>query len=45
MSNPLFCAECGGDLKHTKNGYKCLNCDKKYPQSKDNNHKKQKKIL
>ena len=29
MSNPLFCTECGGDLKHTNEGYKCLNCNKK----------------
>lgn len=43
MSNPLFCTECGGDLKITNNGYKCLNCNKNYPKSKDNNQKKQKK--
>ena len=42
MSNPLFCTECGGDLKHTNEGYKCLNCNKKYPQAKNNNPKKQK---
>lgn len=40
MSNPLFCAECGGDLKSTDNGYECLNCDKKYPQIRNDNKKK-----
>ena len=44
MSNPLFCAKCGGDLKHTNNGYKCSNCDNEYPQSKDNNPRKTKRI-
>lgn len=42
MSKPLFCAECGGDLKTTNNGYICLNCNKKYAKSKYNKPKKQK---
>ncbi len=42
MSNPLFCAECGGDLKHVNKGYKCLNCGKKYSRMKYNNEKEKK---
>ena len=45
MSNPLFCVECGGDLKHANDGYICINCNKKYPQSKAINQKKTKRIL
>ena len=33
---PLFCAECGGELKPVNDGYKCMNCGKKYPQVKHN---------
>ncbi len=40
MSNPLFCVKCGGELKLGSDGYKCLNCDKMYPLSKDNSQKK-----
>ena len=39
MSNPLFCAECGGELEHVNNGYKCMNCDKQYIEGKSNNGK------
>ncbi len=37
MSNPLFCAECGGELKHVNDGYKCTSCGKKYLGVKCNN--------
>ena len=39
MSNPLFCAECGGDLKSINEGYKCLKCNKKYHKAKNDNQK------
>lgn len=32
----LFCAKCGGELKHVNDGYKCVDCGKKYPQVKHN---------
>ena len=44
MSNYQFCAEGHGDLKSTDNGYKCLTCDKKYSQAK-NNDKKEKQAI
>lgn len=36
---PLFCAECGGKLKHVDWGYKCTSCGKKYPKVKSDNKK------
>lgn len=41
MSSPLFCAKCGGELKLSNDGYKCLNCNKEYPISRGNNQKKE----
>ncbi len=32
----LFCAKCGGELKHASEGYKCVKCGKEYPPIKYN---------
>lgn len=36
----LFCAKCGGELKHFHAGYKCMNCGKEYPPVKSNDEER-----